>query len=424
MAIGCYRSISLDCIIYHISLESTMTNNSSDSITTTSRSASTALAKTLSDPDLNFVQRYDAVRSYLDSLAKPVGSLGSIEDFAARLAALQRSATPSVDNPVCLIFAADHGVAKDKSEGGINCSSYPQAVSRKVLEALDHGSAGASVLARCNNAHLRVIDVGLADGPASEKEYEWSQTIVRSSEETRVVQDGTKNFCIGSAMSDIEVAKCILTGRRETRQYINEMKSDIVIFGEVGIGNTTTSSALIAALCGIDVKSLCGTGASITRDGIDDDVVNKKITIIEEAMAYHNAATMLKGAPLPTLAAVGGAEIAAIVGGILEATDRDIPILVDGFIVTTAAMIACQIDPDVTRNLLFATQSTEQGQTIALNIINDIAKAKNDPAPAQPALNMNLRMGEGTGALMAVPLLRSACAVLAELATLNEVLSL
>lgn len=391
----------------------------------TSRSESIALATTLIDPNLTFSQRYDAVRSYLDSLAKPVGSLGSIEDFAARIAALQRSASPRVDNPTCLIFAADHGVAKDISQGGMNCSSYPQAVSRKVLEALDHGIAGASVLARCNNVHLRVIDVGLADGPTTSDEYKWSQTIVHSSEECRVVRGGTNNFCIACAMSEAQVEQCISTGRRETRKFIDEMKSNIVIFGEVGIGNTTTSSALIAALCGEDVKSLCGTGASTTRDGIDDDVIAKKISIIEEAMAYHNAATMLKGAPLPTLAAVGGAEIAAIVGGILESTERDIPILVDGFIVTTAAMIACYMNPEVTRNLLFATQSTERGQAIAMNVINDIAKSNNVPAPVlPPALNMNLRMGEGTGALLAIPLLRSACTVVADLATLNEVLGL
>ena len=390
----------------------------------TSRSESIALATTLIDPNLTFSQRYDAVRSYLDSLAKPVGSLGSIEDFAARIAALQRSASPRVDNPTCLIFAADHGVAKDRSQGGMNCSSYPQAVSRKVLKALDHEIAGASVLARCNNVHLRVIDVGLADAPTSD-EYKWSQAIVHSSEESRVVRGGTNNFCIACAMSEAQVEQCISTGRRETRKFIDEMKSNIVIFGEVGIGNTTTSSALIAALCGEDVKSLCGTGASTTRDGIDDDVIAKKMSIIEEAMAYHNAAKMLKGAPLPTLAAVGGAEIAAIVGGILESTERDIPILVDGFIVTTAAMIACYMNPEVTRNLLFATQSTERGQAIAMNVINDIAKSNNVPAPVlPPALNMNLRMGEGTGALLAIQLLRSACTVVADLATLNEVLGL
>lgn len=395
-----------------------------DSVSTaTSRGESIALAKTLIDPNLDFTQRYNAVRSYLDSLAKPVGSLGSIEDFAARIAALQRSATPKVHNPVCLIFAADHGVAKDRSEGGMNCSLYPQAVSRKVVEALDRGIAGASVLARCNNVSLRVIDVGLADGP-TDCHYDWSQTIVRSSENTRILRGGTKNFCIGCAMSDVEVEQCILVGRRETSKFIDEMESDIVIFGEVGIGNTTTSSALIVALCGIDVKSVCGTGASITRDGIDNDVIAKKISIIEEAMAYHTAATTLKGAPLSSLAAVGGAEIAAIVGGILEATDRDIPILVDGFIVSTAAMIACHINPFVTRNLVFATQSTERGQPVALDVINEIAKSNNIPTPSPPALTMNLRMGEGTGALLAIPLVRSACAVVAELATLNEVLGL
>ncbi len=390
---------------------------------TTTRSESSALAKALIDPDLTFTQRYDAVRVYLDSLAKPVGSLGSIEDVAARIAALQRSATPRVDNPICLIFAADHGVARDRSEGGMNCSSYPQAVSRKILEALDRGIAGASVLARCNNVTLRVIDIGLADGPSTCECYEWSQTIVRSSEESRVVRGGTKNFCIDCAMTDAEVEQCIVTGRRETSKFIDEMKSDLVIFGEVGIGNTTASSALIAALCGVEVKSVCGTGASINRDGIDNDVIAKKISIIEGAMAYHKAAT-LRDAPYSTLAAVGGAEIAAIVGGILESMERDIPILVDGFIVTTSAMIACYINPDVTRNLLFATQSTERGQAIAMNAVETIAKSSNIPAPVLPALNMNLRMGEGSGALLAIPLIRSACAVLAELATLNEVLGL
>lgn len=381
------------------------------------RSGSSALAATLIDPKQNFAQRYDAVRSYLDSLAKPVGSLGSIEDYAARIAALQRSAKPKV-TPVCLIFAGDHGVAKDKSEGGMNCSSYPQAVSRKVLEGLDHGIAGASVLARCNDVPLRVVDVGLVDGPT---EYEWSNTVVFSSESK--VKGGTNNFCKGDAMSEEEVEQSILAGRNHTGKFIDEVEGNIVLFGEVGIGNTTTSSALIAALSGVGVESLCGTGASTNRDGINDEVITKKISIIKEAMQYHGESSM-KGAPLKALKAVGGAEIAAMVGGILLCNDRDMPILVDGFIVTTAAMIACHIDPSVARLLLFATQSTEKGQAIALNVIRDVALSHNIPVPVVPALNMNLRMGEGTGALLAVPLVRSACAVMTELATLNEVLGL
>lgn len=378
-----------------------------------------ALETSLIDTNQNFTQRYNAVRSYLDSLAKPVGSLGTIEDYGARIAALQRTAKPTINNPICLIFACDHGVAKDESEGGMNCSAYPQAVSRKVLEGLDRGIAGASVLARCNDVALRVVDVGLADGGATQ--YEWSNEVVHSSESK--VNGGTNNFCTGHAMSEEEVEQCILTGRKETSKFISELNVNIVIFGEVGIGNTTSSSALIAALTGEDVESLCGTGASTTRDGVNDEVISKKITIIKQALEYHKSSS-LKGSPLKALQAVGGAEIAAIVGGMLEASERDIPILVDGFIVTTAALIACLMDASVTRVLLFATQSTEMGQAVALNAISDIAKSNDIPVPSMPALNMNLRMGEATGALLAMPLVRSACAVVAELATLNEVLAI
>ena len=382
------------------------------------RGESLALAATLSDPASDFARRYDAVRSYLDALAKPVGSLGSLEDFAARVSALQRSATPRVDIAACVIFAGDHGVAGDASEGGANCSSYPQAVTRKVLEGLDRGIAGASALARANGAVLRVIDVGLADHPPPE----WVGGVVRSS--AGGVRGGTRNFCVHDAMTSDEVGRCIQIGRAETGAFVDEAGADVVVFGEVGIGNTTTSSALIAALCGIeDVGSLCGTGASTTRDGIDDDAVGKKVSIIEEAMRYHRGvgtSCALRGEPIRALAAVGGAEISAMVGGMLECSDRDLPILVDGFIVTTAAMIACMIDPQVSRLLLFATRSTERGQAVALGVIRDISI----PAPAPPALDMGLRMGEATGALLAVPLVRSACAVMSELATLNEVLGL
>mmetsp|Transcript_9528 Transcript_9528/g.16598 ORF Transcript_9528/g.16598 Transcript_9528/m.16598 type:complete len:164 (-) Transcript_9528:1055-1546(-) len=151
----------------------------------------------------------------------------------------RRSAKPTVDTPACLIFAADHGVAKDASEGGMNCSSYPQAVSRKVLEGLDNGIAGESVLARCNG------------------------------------------------------------------ELIDEIGCNIVMFGEVGIGNTTTSSALIAALTGVDAEAVRETGASTTRDGINDEVIAKKISIIKEAMEYHKSSS-LEGAPFKAQKAVGG----------------------------------------------------------------------------------------------------------------------
>jgi nicotinate-nucleotide--dimethylbenzimidazole phosphoribosyltransferase len=294
-------------------------------------------------------------------------------------------------------------------------------VSRKVVEGLDRDIAGASILAKQNNVKLRVIDVGLADDPSCAY-LEWSGYNVRTSKHR--IKGGTKNFCTGNAMTEREVEQCISVGRDETAKFIDEVKADIVLFGEVGIGNTTSASALLAALTGTDVKCVVGVGASTTRDGINDDAEKKKIAIIEEAFRYHKISELFIGKPLLTLQKFGGAEIAALVGGMLECSDRDVPILVDGFMVTTAVLFACQIDPTVTRLLLFATQSTEKGQAIALMEINEIARLNNIPALVTPALNMYLRMGEATGALLAIPLVRSACAIVSELATLNELLGI
>ena len=384
--------------------------------------SSSPLATTLSDSKQSFTEKYDAARLYIDSLAKPVGSLGTIEDWGARMAVLQQTATPNADAAACLIFAADHGVAKDTSEGGMNCSAYPQMVSRKVLEALDRGIAGASVLSKCNNVTLRVIDVGLVDGPV---DYEWSGNVVRSS--TNRIKGGTANFCKGNALTETEVKMCIDLGREETSKMINEMGggATVIMFGEVGIGNSTTASILIAALTGVndDVSTVCGSGASITRDGINDEIVARKIDIIKEALEFHRNSS-LSNNPMQALSAVGGAEISSMVGGMLEASKRDVAILVDGFIVTVAAMIACMIDPMVCRVLLFSTKSTEKGQMIAWLVIMKMATANSIPVPSKPALDMGLRMGEASGCITSVPLLRSACAIVSSLATLNDVMCL
>ena len=365
----------------------------------------------LNDVNHDFTEKYDEVRNYIDSLAKPVGSLGTLEDWASRVAALQKRVMPQADNVACLVFAASHGVAADVKDGGMNCSAYPSSVTEKVVIGLDNGLAGASVLSKCNNVDLRVIDVGLAtDLDQSE--------VVRSSENK--MMGGTKNFCNGNAMTGDQVEKCMLDGRRETSRAIDDLGATIIVFGEVGIGNTTTSAALLACLTGKDPTELCGSGASTTRDGVNTEIVKKKVSIVKEAIQYHGT---MKGQPHKALKAVGGAEIAAIVGGILESTERNAAVIVDGFICTTAAMIACQINPTTSRALLFATESTEKGQTIALQEIIKIALANGFPPPESPALCMKLRMGEGTGALAAVPLLRSACAVLS-MGTLQEVLSL
>ena len=389
----------------------------------------TTLAATLSNPTLTFSTKYEAARTYIDTLAKPVGSLGTLEDWGARLATLQQTPTPSANSAACLIFAADHGVAKDKAEGGKNCSAYPQIVTRKVLEALDHGVAGASVLSRCNNVQLRVIDVGLVDGPIP---YEWSGVTVRSA--TKRISGGTKNFCTECALTEDQVSTCLQLGREETNKLMDDIIGgiDVIMFGEVGIGNTTTASALIAALTGVqdvDVATVCGSGASITRDGTNEEIVSNKIDIIKEALEFHNSDSSLKGNPMKALSAMGGAEICSMVGGMLEASRHNVAVLVDGFIVTTAAMIACMIDPAVSRVLLFATKSTERGQLIAISTIEEIAAKSSHfysipVTTIKPALDMGLRMGEASGCITCVPLLRSACAVISDLATLNDVMTL
>ena len=209
---------------------------------------------TLSNEKVDFKSRYDAARSYLDSLAKPVGSLGTLEDWAARLAVFQCSSKPTVEKVACLIFAGDHGVAKDKSDGGANCSAYPQSVTQKVLEGLEHNLAGASVLAAANDVNLRVIDVGLATDFGSTF---GAGNVVAISEHK--VNGGTENFCDGPALSNIELDGCILAGRKETKRCIQKMQEvQLLVFGEVGIGNTTSSSALIAALTGEPAANICG----------------------------------------------------------------------------------------------------------------------------------------------------------------------
>eukprot|EP00804_Cyclotella_cryptica_P029254 CCRYP_011679-RC/>CCRYP_011679-RC protein AED:0.03 eAED:0.03 QI:164/0.83/0.85/1/0.16/0/7/2937/696 len=378
---------------------------------------SNALEAFLADKNNNFSQRFNAVREYLDSLAKPVGSLGTLEDWASRLASIQRSITPKADRVACILFAADHGVAKDIADGGMSCSAYPASVSKKIVLGLDKGLAGACVLAKCNDVDLRVIDVGLADGLSK---CEWTGKIARSSK-SKII-GGTKNFCTSNALSSEEVDQCIRAGKMETAKTIDELGCDVVVFGEVGIGNTTTSATLISCLTGKNPSDLCGSGASTSRDGVNEDIVTKKISIVEEAIKYHGA-SKLKGQPYKALKAVGGAEIAAIVGGMLEASERNVVVLVDGFICSTAAMIACLINPMVSRGLLFATESTEKGQAVALEEIAKIALANSIPPPEGPALRMKLRMGEGTGGLSAVPLARTACATLS-IGTLEEVLNL
>lgn len=358
----------------------------------------------------SFRDKHNAAQDYIDCLAKPVGSLGTLEEWAARICALQGSIQPKAD-PVCaIIFAGDHGVAKQTEEGGEGCSAFPQAVTKAIIRGLQTKVAGASVLAQELGVDLSVVDVGVVgeiyEGP-----------IVKS--DRYKLTGGTRNFCNEPAMTVEEVDRCLQIGKETIIRVVQNESCKVVAFGEIGIGNTTTASTLIAALTNEPVESLCGGGAFASRI-VDIDVIKKKVGIVKRALQKHKVSPK---EPFSILSKVGGAEVAALVGAMIEASNRNIAVLVDGFIVTAAALVAVRMKPNVCNTLFFSTKSVEKGQETAIKAIQAIALEHNIPIPASPILSMNLRMGECTGALLSVPILKSSTAMVANMATIQDILS-
>ncbi|PRY73431.1 nicotinate-nucleotide--dimethylbenzimidazole phosphoribosyltransferase [Halomonas ventosae] len=321
----------------------------------------------------------ERVRQYLDILTKPPGSLGRLEQLAIELAAMTAEPFPRVTPPGVMVFAADHGIAEE------GVSAFPQAVTAQMVANFVAGGAAINVFARQIDARLEVIDVGVASevsglGVVDEK-----------------VRRGTANFAREDAMRREEAEAAIAAGRRAAGRAL-EAGCRCLIIGEMGIANTSASSAMVAILLGEPVFSLVGRGT-----GIDDARLAHKQAIIEAAIA---ARAPDPEDPLGVLASVGGLEIAAMAGVCLEASMRRIPLLVDGFIATVAALVACRLAPSVRDILLFGHRSREPGHEVVLAALD-----------ARPLLDLELRLGEGTGAALAFPLLEAACRVLAEMAT-------
>jgi nicotinate-nucleotide--dimethylbenzimidazole phosphoribosyltransferase len=358
----------------------------------------------------SFMDKYNAVQAYLDVLAKPVGSLGTLEEWAARISVLQSSLQPKANHISAIIFAGDHGVTVVKEDGGEGCSLYPQAVTRAILMGLQQNVGGASVLAQGLGLNLSVVDVGVVGDP-------YTGTVVNSAKNK--LTKGTRNFCVEPAMTMEEVDRCILMGKEAIAEAAEKTSCQVVALGEVGIGNTTTASTLIAALTRKPVADLCGGGAFASHTA-DDEKIKRKIEIVETALEKHKGSL---GESISILSKVGGSEIAALVGAMIEASDRKIAVLVDGFIVTAAALIAVRMKPSVCNVLFLTTKSAEKGQVAAIEQIQAIAREHNLPVPASPALSMGLRMGECTGALLAVPILQSSATMITNMATIQDILS-
>lgn len=319
------------------------------------------------------------VTTYLDNLTKPPGSLGRLEALAVTLASQTGEAFPKVSPPGALVFAADHGVA---AEG---VSAFPQDVTGQMVANFVAGGAGISVFARQIGARLEVIDVGVAG------------TVAREGVVDAKVRPGTANMVEMDAMSRDEAVAAIEAGIRAAERAV-DAGCRCLIVGEMGIANTTASSALLAVLTDSPVAGLIGRGTGIAQDRLAH-----KRSVIERALA---ARTPARDDPLDVLAKLGGLEIAAMAGAYLGGAARRVPLLVDGFIATVAALVACRLGPATRDYLIFGHRSREPGHAHALAALD-----------AQPLLDLELCLGEGTGAALAFPLLDSACHMLAEMAT-------
>lgn len=331
----------------------------------------------------------DAVRVRLDSLTKPAGSLGRIEHAALRLALLLGDPPPPLRRRSILVFAADHGVARR------GVSAYPQAVTAQMCSTIAAGGAAICAIGRAVDAAVTLVDVGVgADLP------ELPGVVQRR------VRAGTRDIVDGPALTRAETIAAILVGAASVRERLDA--TDIFAFGELGIGNTTSAAALTAAVLHVDVASVVGRGT-----GLDDAGVERKLSVVRAALQRVNARGIADGVlssgnddPLEMLAELGGLEIAALVGAILAAATAGRPVVIDGFIVAAAALIAVRLAP-AARDAIFAAHcSAEPGNAVQLRALG-----------LHPLLELELRLGEATGAALALPILEAAAGVLREMAS-------
>ncbi|MDF1615013.1 nicotinate-nucleotide--dimethylbenzimidazole phosphoribosyltransferase [Desulfurivibrio dismutans] len=324
----------------------------------------------------------EQAQARLDNLTKPQGSLGKLEMLAARSCAITGQLDCRLQRKTILTFAADHGVTAE----GI--SKFPPEVTIQMIHNFLGGGAGVNVLARHVGAEVRVIDVGAA-GEVS------APGLI-----SRKVRPGTANIARGPAMSQAEALAAIKVGIDTAREAIAD-GAEILGTGEMGIGNTTPSAALFAALLPVPVNLVTGLGT-----GIEQEARQHKVEVIEQALKVNHAHL---AQPLPALAAVGGLEIAAICGVILEAAQSRVPVVVDGFISSAGALVAMRLAPVVVDYCFFSHMSAEQGHKIFFQEMQ-----------LEPLLHLDLRLGEGTGAALAMGLVDAGLKIMHEMATFGE----
>ncbi|HUN70676.1 MAG TPA: nicotinate-nucleotide--dimethylbenzimidazole phosphoribosyltransferase [Steroidobacteraceae bacterium] len=323
----------------------------------------------------------EAARARQETLTKPPGSLGDLEMLAIRLAGWQGRERPRVERVHITVFAGDHGIT---AEG---VSAFPQAVTVEMLRNFARGGAAISVLARSLGATFEVVNLGTVNPVAGGAHDAW-------------LGPGTVSFAQDAAMSESQLAAALDAGRRSVDRAV-AAEAQLYVGGEIGIGNTTAAAALACALLPADPGALAGPGT-----GLDAEGVARKAAVIRRSLEHHGSAL---GSAREVLRRLGGFEIAALAGAYVRCAQVGLPAMIDGFISTAAAMIARRLRPGAQAWWLYSHRSREPGHAALLAALD-----------ARPLLDLGMRLGEGSGAAMAVPVLRLACELHGGMATFAE----
>jgi len=333
-------------------------------------------------PPINKIAAEKAVIRH-NELTKPPGSLGKLEDLSIQIAGMTDQGHPQIHQKAVFVFAADHGVAEE------GVSAYPVEVTAQMVANIVNGKAAVSVLAKQVDARVVVIDVGVA------QDINHSFGVLQ-----RKVAFGSRNIRLGPAMN-LEQAEQVITCGMQVLNDQAESGLDLVALGEIGIGNTTPAAAITSVITGLPVESVTGRGT-----GLDDLGLLRKIEVIKESIRVNQPDP---NNALDVLVKVGGLDIAGLVGVIIAAAARRLPVVLDGFITGAAALIAVKLQPELKPYLIASHLSAEVGHRAVCKWLG-----------LEPLLDLKLRLGEGSGALLAVPIIESAVHVLNEMATFKE----
>ena len=338
-------------------------------------------------PSIHDLGLAQTIQHKLDQKTKPVGSLGRLEALALRLGCIVGSSAPVLREPQMVVFAADHGLAAR------GVSAYPVDVTWQMVQNFLAGGAAVSVLMRQHGVALHVVDCGVArDLPPQEMPLPSGQPRLWS----RKLAYGTQDSSQGPAMTAQQCQQALAQGAA----LVRDLPGNAVLLGEMGIGNTSCASLITARLTGLPIEHVTGMGT-----GLDDAGVQRKVEVLRQVLQRHAAAT----SPLEVLTAMGGLEVATMVGAVLQAATQRRVVVVDGFITTAAVLVAARLQPHVLQRCVFAHCSGEPGHALLLKELG-----------VQVLLDWQLRLGEGSGAALAWPLLVSASAILCEMASFAD----